>query len=110
MSRSIGISASIALLALSACDREQEPATKGVAQGKILERSISDDMLPYDTVRSQPPRLEPEPEPGTSSDGDAPTRGADSGAQPAGDEDNSGDAPQAETSEAPTREAEPLTE
>ena len=31
-----------------------------MAGGKILDRSISDDMLPYDTLRSQPPLAEPE--------------------------------------------------
>lgn len=41
-------------LALAACGRN-EPDTKAKAGGEILEGSISDAMLPLDTVRSQPP-------------------------------------------------------
>ncbi len=50
-----------AAIALASCgDSQDDGPRKGeLASGKILERSISDDMLPYDTVRSQPPRAEP---------------------------------------------------
>lgn len=45
------------------------------AQGEVLEGSISDDMLALDQVKSQSPRMKPEPGEGgddsaTASDGD----------------------------------------
>jgi len=42
------------LIALAACQGEKT-AQKGTAEGEILPGSASDAMLPYDTVRSQPP-------------------------------------------------------
>jgi hypothetical protein len=42
-----------AALTLGACDRKDEGA--GKAEGEILPGSTSDAMLPYDSVRSQPP-------------------------------------------------------
>lgn len=52
----------IAASLLASCgDRDREAAShEMLAGGKILQRSISDDMLPYDTVRSQPPLAKPE--------------------------------------------------
>jgi hypothetical protein len=47
-------------LALSACQGEEQAPQAGAAGGEILPASISDDMLPLDTVRSQPP-LAPRP-------------------------------------------------
>ena len=46
---------SAAVLALGACGEKKEPARQDTAGGEILDHSIGDDMLPYDTVRSQPP-------------------------------------------------------
>ena len=46
-------------LALAACQGEKKPAEARTAQGEILDGSVSDAMLPLDTVRSQPP-LAPE--------------------------------------------------
>ena len=43
------------LLALAACQGEEKPPEAKTAEGKILPASISDAMLPLDTVRSQPP-------------------------------------------------------
>lgn len=46
-------------LAPGACGDAEDAgrdARPGKASGTILQRSISDDMLPYDTVTSQPPR------------------------------------------------------
>jgi hypothetical protein len=42
-------------LALAACQGEKKTAQRGTAEGEILPGSASDAMLPYDTVRSQPP-------------------------------------------------------
>ena len=44
----------LAPLALAACKGEK-PAETGTAQGEVLPASVSDAMLPLDTVRSQPP-------------------------------------------------------
>lgn len=42
-------------LALAACQGEKKARQGGSAEGEILPGSASDAMLPYDTVRSQPP-------------------------------------------------------
>lgn len=49
------LTTTMALAALGACDRDQPAATRASAEGEILEGSVSDAMLPLDTVRSQPP-------------------------------------------------------
>lgn len=41
-----------ATLALGACKKVEEQP-KAAAGGKLLPRSVSDDMLPYDTLRSK---------------------------------------------------------
>lgn len=72
-------------LALGACKGEQKPAQDARAAGEILPGSASDAMIPYDTVRSQPP-LAPKPvssgKPG-SGKGEAEDE-ADAGAEDAG--------------------------
>lgn len=59
----------VAAGALAACgEQEKEPAPgQQAVSGKILERSVSDDMLPFDTVRSQPPLAEPDKSDGAAS-------------------------------------------
>lgn len=47
-----------AALAVSACGSDPEPVEDGSASGEVLEGSISDAMLPLDTVQSQSPPLE----------------------------------------------------
>jgi hypothetical protein len=47
-----------ATLALGGC-QDKAPDEKA-AGGEVLPRSTTDDMLPYDTVRSEPPLAEPE--------------------------------------------------
>lgn len=56
----------LCLLALAACSDEKKPAPPA-AGGQVMEGSISDAMLPYDTVRSQPP-LAPRPSSSAASD------------------------------------------
>lgn len=70
----MGLILSVAL-ALAACSGEAKKQTGGKADGEILPASVSDQMLPYDTVRSQAP-LAP------SSDGDEAGKD-DKGAKPA---------------------------
>ena len=49
-------------LGVGACQGEKAPEQNGAA-GEILPASVSDAMLPLDTVRSQPP-LAPQVDPG----------------------------------------------
>lgn len=81
MNKTLGLAASLALLALSACGEKGKNAAKGSAEGEVLEGSISDAMLPLDTVRSQPPLAPNSGDAGgkASGVGDAP------GADPAGE-------------------------
>ncbi|EJL26628.1 hypothetical protein [Novosphingobium sp. AP12] len=50
--RLMAVGAACTALALTACDNPKEQP-KAAAGGELLPRSASDDMLPYDTVRSQ---------------------------------------------------------
>ena len=58
---------------LGGCHHDEKAAGHGTVSGEILPGSISDAMLPYDTVKSKAP-LAPLEQPGTS-DG-APAGGA----------------------------------
>lgn len=81
MKRLPALAAPVALfLALAACGEEAEtdPGDGGSATGEILEGSISDEMLPYDRVRSQPPLAAPE-----DVEGDEPASAASAGGAPA---------------------------
>jgi hypothetical protein len=50
----------LATAALLAACRDEPPSDQsGAASGEVLEGTISDAMLPLDTVRSQPPLAEP---------------------------------------------------
>ena len=49
-----------ALLGLAACGKEAPKDDSRSATGQVLEGSISDEMLPVDTVRSEPPLEDPE--------------------------------------------------
>ena len=63
-----------ALLLLSACNNEPETAPQdddsGGARGEVLDGTISDDMLPLDTVTSQSPPENPVGEEGDAPDGE----------------------------------------
>lgn len=73
-------------VALTACSGEKKASQQGTAAGEILPASASDAMLPYDTVRSQPPLAPP------------PTEAAKSAARKGADSDE----PAADSSEAAT--------
>ena len=50
------VAAAAGLLTLAACqDKSRKPAGPGTAQGEVLPGSVSDAMLPLDTVRSHAP-------------------------------------------------------
>lgn len=74
------------VLALAACGGDPSPsADGGSASGEVLERSISDAMLPLDTVQSQSPPLEKPPSASASSEtsaADEPAEGTEE-AEPA---------------------------
>ena len=80
----------VAVLSLSACHGSQ-PDKQVQAQGEILPGSVSDTMLPLDTVTSQPPlapRAEKGPASAASDSPDVAAAGADAApadaAKPAG--------------------------
>ena len=73
MKTTTAILATALLLGLGAC--KQEPAKKaaagpGTAAGEVLPGSVSDAMIPVDTLRSQPP-LAPKSEGGDKGDAKA---------------------------------------
>ncbi len=70
----------LALLALAACKGEQAKETGGKAQGEVLPGSVSDAMLPLDTVKSQAP-LAPKAEGGEKGDAKKSDKKADSAAE-----------------------------
>ena len=70
------------LLALAGCGNDDRAQMGKTAQGEILPGSVSDAMLPLDSLRSQPPlapRSDPSGRPGTKGDGagDAPDTAPD---------------------------------
>lgn len=85
------------VLALGACKGEQTPAQDARAAGEILPGSASDAMIPYDTVRSQPPLA---PKPVASG---KPGAGKDEA------DDEAADADDADTAEAPALDVPPAT-
>lgn len=75
-------------LMLAACQGEAKKPDAGAqtAKGEILEGSISDAMLPVDTVRSQPPLAPKASESDGSSDKpDKPDKADKAGKSPSGD-------------------------
>lgn len=60
------LSVSLAL-AVAGCKDEPKKSIGGTAQGEVLPGTVSDEMLPLDSVKSQPP-LAPKVEGGTKSD------------------------------------------
>ena len=79
MNRAIAAAAlTIATACLGACgdaDRN-DAATIDKAEGEILEPAVADDMLPYDTLRSQPPLADPEEAKKSGAAGRGPGSGA----------------------------------
>ncbi len=73
------------VIALAACGSDPAPSAEGAntASGEVLEGSISDAMLPLDTVQSQSPPLEK-----------APPEDAGAAASSAEDPSDSAEAPQ----------------
>jgi hypothetical protein len=94
-------------LVLTACGgTEKKQKDQRTAAGEILPGSISDSILPYDTVHSQPP-LAPPTEPGKGSPKGATVAEPDAAdAAVAADPDRAAEAP-AEPAEAPADPAAP---
>lgn len=72
--------AAMCLLALGGCGDKKDDTAKVAAGGEILPRSVSDEMLPYDTVRSQPPLLAPDKASGPAGLASESAAGSDEGA------------------------------
>ncbi len=70
-----------ALALLCGCHHQTKGEDQRTAEGKVLPGSISDAMLPYDSVRSQPPLL-PRAERATKGAGDAASSAATDAASP----------------------------
>ena len=49
-----------AVMLLAACGGESPATEGGAASGEVLEGTISDEMLPVDSLRSEPPLEDPE--------------------------------------------------
>ncbi|MBH5323528.1 hypothetical protein [Aurantiacibacter sediminis] len=92
-----------ALMLLAACNGDEVPADDDPreASGEVLEGTISDDMIPLDQLRSQPPLAEPDPEEGGSATG-----AGNASASDEGDADEAGEPAAAE----PESAAEPTEE
>ena len=93
MRKTIAMAAAVALL--GACDSGADaPADESAAEGEVLGGTISDDMLPLDTVTSQSPPLRAAPESGeggasepvAADDGATEEAAADASEEPAEEE------------------------
>jgi hypothetical protein len=89
------------VLLLAACNGDSAPDATATEVGEVLPGTISDDMLPLDTVTSQPPLMAPEPAPGASrasgtdaadAEADDPAEEDSAAAPAAADDDAAGDA------------------
>ena len=68
--RPVLIMALVLSVLVSCGKKKQEAASRATAVGEVLPGSVSDSMLPLDTVRSQPP-LAPKSEPSAGKGGKA---------------------------------------
>jgi hypothetical protein len=66
----------LALALLTACGDRTQDDTSRAASGEVLAGTISDEMLPLDRVRSQPPLAEQEGTQGAGRTSASPARGA----------------------------------
>jgi hypothetical protein len=81
MNKTFRLAAPLTLLLLSACGEKGKDAAQGSAGGEVLEGSISDAMLPLDTVRSQPPLAQQSGAPGGKASGAGNASGGDSASE-----------------------------
>lgn len=68
------------LLGVSGCDKKDE-APKAAAGGQLLPRSVGDEMIPYDTLRSQAPLKNPDAGLGGGDGGSSPSAAASDAAE-----------------------------
>ncbi|KHK92520.1 hypothetical protein [Novosphingobium malaysiense] len=73
-------------LALAGCQKDKAPDEADAAGGEILPRSVTDDMPPYDTVRSKAPPANPSTTPGGKAEApdDSASQDSDDAAKDAG--------------------------
>lgn len=55
------LASAVVTMALGGCHRDQKATGHGTVSGEILPGSVSDAMLPYDSVKSKAPLAPPEP-------------------------------------------------
>lgn len=93
----VGTAAVLAAMALVGCG-SGESESKGPAQGnQILEGSISDEMIAYDTLRSEPPLAKPAEGEGGAAAGSARGESGDASAPTAEPEAGAASAAQTDT-------------
>jgi hypothetical protein len=96
-----------ALLLLAACSAEPAPEPgEGAPMGEVLEGSISDEMIAYDRLRSQPPRAAPLP--GEEAASGAPARPGSPAEGGAADAEGTSPGDAAAADEAPLVEIPPI--
>ncbi|MCB2047111.1 MAG: hypothetical protein KDE32_02655 [Novosphingobium sp.] len=71
--------AALGVLALSACGSEPEQATGPAESSKVLEGSTSDAMIPYETLRSEPPAAQIELDEAKGGSGSSSSAGSTAG-------------------------------
>lgn len=91
----------VPLILLAACNDAASDDDDRAASGTVLEGTISDAMLPVDTVQSEPPFEDPEAAKKVQASAE---EGAEGAASEAGDE---GEAEEAPAEEAPAAEPAP---
>ena len=78
------IAAILPVAVLAACgDNGATEEADGAASGEVLEGTISDEMLPIDRTKSQPPLVQSQQSGDAEGDGSAPSAGQGDPAQPA---------------------------
>lgn len=68
-----------AALAITACGSDRASETIDRAEGEILTRSVTDDMIPYERLSSQPPLADPDDAEKADRPGDGSGAGSPSG-------------------------------
>ena len=99
-----------AVMLLAGCGGDAPATDGGAASGEVLEGTISDEMLPVDRVRSEPPLEDPEAFAKVRSPAEGAGEGDRAGADEGGDEGDEGDeggTPAAEVTQPPTPDVAP---
>jgi hypothetical protein len=74
-----------AAIAITACGSDRASETIDEAEGEILTRSVTDDMIPYERLSSQPPLADPDEAEKADSPGEGGGAGSPSGTSASGE-------------------------